>query len=93
MADLTIVHADGTTHTATFDRPGLYDYYRLIGCEMIQLINLPDGREMIINEEAKMTTGPASARNETATEAARGSLMTGDWIAGTAVIQPGGTLE
>lgn len=90
MAELSVVHPDGTTQTATIEQPGLDDYYRLIGCDMIEVITLADGREMIIDEEGKLKDVSA---NPTATKAAEGVLLNGDWIAGVAVIQPGGTLE
>ncbi len=90
MAELSILNPDGSTRTATIDRPGLDDYYSLIGCNMIQLIVLDDGREMIIDENGKLN---GAEPNPTATKEASGRLFPGDWISGIAVIQPEGTLE
>ena len=90
MAELSVLHPDGSTRTATIDQPGLDDYYSLIGCDVIELIRLDDGREMIIDEEGKLNGAKA---NPTATKEASGRLFPGDWISGIAVIQPEGTLE
>jgi len=50
---------------------------------LIQIINLPDGRLMVMDEEGKLKGKP---RNRTATKLAMEVLFEGDYIAGDAVI-------
>jgi hypothetical protein len=92
--NLTIVKVfkvDGTVETKTLDRPPtLQDYYNWIGCDMIQLLETLTGEEMVIDEDGKWKDD--AAINEAAS-ALYGSDLHGDFIVGTAVVQPPGTLK
>lgn len=63
---------------------GLFELYELLECEMVQVIPLPDGRIMIMDEEGKSNHNA----NLAATTLAGPHLMPGDWIAGHVVVCP-----
>lgn len=59
--------------------------YRLIGCELVQIVDLRNGLSLVIDEEGKLR---AHEPNQRATDLARaaGALLPGDYIAGRAVL-------
>ena len=80
-----VLHIDGTQTTVTPASPpafSLEELHALVG-GWIEVVYLPDGRLMVIDEEGKLKGYP---RNEQATRLAAGRLMVSDYIAGTAVI-------
>lgn len=88
-----VIQPDGTKETKTLDRyPTLQDYYGWIGCDMIQVVSTLDGREMVLDENAKLKrivpeTNPVAC-------AYVGAPTTGDHrIVGTVVIQKEGTMQ
>jgi hypothetical protein len=63
----------------------LDEMYRLLGCEMIQIVPLRDGRLLVMDEEGKCHDQPKPF-NALATGVAIGSLMEDDWVSGPALL-------
>lgn len=81
----TVLYVNGTQGTIQPASPpafSLEELHALVG-GWIEVVYLPDGRLMVIDEEGKLKGYP---RNEQATRLAAGRLFAGDYIAGTAVI-------
>ena len=80
-----VLYVDGTQATVMPASPpafSLEELQAMVG-GWIEVVYLPDGRLMVIDEEGKLKSYP---RNEQATRLAAGRLQLGDYIAGTAVI-------
>ena len=80
-----VIHVDGTQETVVPATPpafALEELHALVG-GWIEVVYLPDGRLMVIDEEGKLKGYP---RNEQATRFAAGRLFVGDYIAGPAVV-------
>ena len=80
-----VVHVDGTQETIAPQTPPAFtleELHALVG-GWIEVVYLPDGRLLVIDEEGKLKGYP---RNEQATRLAAGRLFSGDYIAGTAVL-------
>ena len=80
-----VLYVDGTQATVMPASPpsfSLEELQAMVG-GWIEVVYLPDGRLMVIDEEGKLK---GYQRNEQATRLAAGRLMFGDYIAGTAVI-------
>ena len=67
-------------------KPSLEEMQKYVG-GLIQLIELSDGRHMIINEEGKLSSDHIA--NKKATELAKDVLFEGDYIAGDAMVLSG----
>lgn len=61
----------------------LEELYELLDCDMVQVIPLKDGMEMIFDEEGKLKDHRV---NHCATGYALGCLFPGDYIAGHALV-------
>lgn len=92
----TLLKADGSS-TEVSPKNGkdfsLEELYSLIGCELVELVQLPKGRTMWLDEEGKLKH-PPKPRNSEATvllHMAGGSPM--DYIAGDALICEGWEVE
>ncbi len=80
-----VLHVDGTQETIAPHSPpafALEELHALVG-GWIEVVYLPDGRLMVIDEEGKLK---GYSRNEKATRLAASRLFPGDYIAGTAVL-------
>ena len=80
-----VLHSDGTQTTVTPASPpafSLHELQAMVG-GWIEIVSLPDGRILVIDEEGKLNGYP---RNEQATRLAAGRLFPGDYIAGPAVL-------
>lgn len=60
----------------------LQELYRLLECDMIQIITLAEGTIMIMDENGKFR----AERNDTATAMARPYLFTGDYVSGHVIV-------
>ena len=80
-----LLHVDGTQTTVTPASPPVFsleELHAMVG-GWIEVVYLPDGRLLVIDEEGKLKGYP---RNEQATRFAAGRLFVGDYIAGPAVV-------
>lgn len=68
----------------------LEELYKVLGCRMIQVINIHPGTSMIVDEEGKLNNKPLNA---VATALASGYIMPDDWIVGPAIVCPYQMLE
>lgn len=81
----TIVPANGTDFK-------LAELYGSIGCEMVEVVNLSDGRIMIIDEEGKFNSEKST--NATATKLfLEGRIHAGDVIVGNVIVCPSSMLR
>lgn len=88
-----LLRTDGTTEEVTpasgvaFTLPELY---RLIGCQMIELIRLRSGNFLVLDEEGKASwRRPMKPRNLNASLAALGVIRPDDFIVGDALVVTG----
>ena len=89
-----IIQPDGSSEIKDLDHePTLEEYYKWIGCEMIELIKSHNGMyEMVLDEEAKLKD-PVPATNPVACDLA-GTPHVGHFrIVGVVVAQAIGTLS
>ena len=80
-----ILKADGTRTPVEPEKGNCFHLEQLqkaVG-GLIEIIHLPDGRLMVVNEEGKLEDLPL---NEATTTLARGAIFDGDYIAGDAVV-------
>ena len=80
-----VIRVDGTQEMIAPQSPpafALEELHALVG-GWIEVVYLPDGRLLVIDEEGKLKGYP---RNEQATRLAAGRLLPSDSIAGTAVL-------
>jgi hypothetical protein len=85
----TLYNPDGTTQTVEPTNPKkgfqLRELYRLLECDMIQIIYPPDSETiMVIDEEGKFQ--PNYRRNAKATEIMGPNLFVGDEVVGIALV-------
>ena len=86
----TLITTDGTTRDVKPDNGtdfSLDELYALIGCQMVEVVYLPDGRTLWFDEEGKIGAGGAKPYNEGATPFARlAGIADEDYIVGTALL-------
>ncbi len=72
-----LIEENGDTHEVTPQNPKagfqLKELYAMLECDMVELLNLSDGRIMICNEESKLIDNPVI--NKQATELYREGRM------------------
>lgn len=89
----TLIKQDGTKKEVEPNNGSdfqLKEMYELIGCSMIQIIEIGD-QIMVIDEEGKFE--PTPHKNEKATELASNYLFAGDYIAGDALVCESGEVK
>lgn len=68
----------------------LAELYNLIGCEIVQMVNLADGRTMWMDEEAKIRSGVAFVNAKATKLLAEAGGIPGDEVIGPVLIcEPG----
>lgn len=75
-----VVHPENETDFS------LAELYKMLDCEMVQVIELDGGRWMIFDEEGKLKPERVNQMNHVATHEAALVLRDGDYIAGHALI-------
>lgn len=66
------------------------ELYKLIGCTMVEVVPLPDGRKLVIDEEGKLQDKPL---NLVASFMAKDWLQPDDFISGTALLMTDDEVE
>ena len=72
-------------------RTGTFDpIYKLLDCDMVEVVRLDKRRVMLIDEDGKVKGLPV---NEMASVLARGFIQSSDYIAGKAIVGPSSMLS